>query len=92
MIARILLILLAIACLLNLWLMPTNKYEWMLEEGMTSLPEDGNGGFYKSLTLFPILLFAGLALLFLKNKRKDLYIALATGAILLLLWTLKFWL
>lgn len=68
-----------------------HKYEWMLDEGMTSLPEDGNNGFYKSLTLFPILVFIGLAWLLLKKKQKEWLIAVAVGAALFLLWLQKFW-
>jgi hypothetical protein len=88
MITRFLRIIFAIFCLLVVFILPKNKYEWMKEEGVTQLPVDENLGMYKLLSILPILCFLSIVLLIKDRKERIVFIGI--GLCLGAFWTWKF--
>ena len=86
---RFFLILLSIIAIFNLLLWPKNKYEWMEDEGMTVLPEDGNAQFYILFAAVPIVILIFTA--FFANTKLDKVIFLSLGALMFFYWIFKFY-
>jgi len=89
MIFRILWIAAGLCCLVLLIATPVNKYEWMYEEGVSILPEDGNKNIYRFISLVPVLLFM-IFIFFVKNQ-KEKKILWCVFAALVLFWVFRFW-
>ena len=70
--------------------MPVNKYEWMYEEGITVLPEDGNKDIKKFISLVPILFF--MSLIFFVKNQKEKKILWCVFVALITFWVFRFWL
>ncbi|CAG1771738.1 hypothetical protein BAC3_02033 [uncultured bacterium] len=76
-------------CLLNIMILPINKYEWMLlEDPEMVLPFDNNALFYRVLAVLPIA-FLSVFIVIVKTKKMKL-IVMTTMASLLSVWLYKF--
>lgn len=94
MLQRLAALLYAAIAALNVWLWPTNKYEWMLSEpaaaGTTrcTLPDDRASWFYELFALGPALLPLAIGLVLLA-RRRTANPWLIAGVALVALWVVR---
>ena len=88
MLKHILILLGEVVCLLNIYLWPVNKYEWMyLESNHKMLPIDNNQGFYPLFAIMPLTL---LAVVFFIGRKKISNGHFIVFFMLLLAWGFKY--
>lgn len=94
-IRKLVLVIWSAICLLSIYVWPTNKYEWMLMDGLQKdeLPVDDRAGFYPVFAILPtfvLIIYQVVSMLRKRTSGKSAIVPCLIISICLIVWAFKF--